>query len=280
MAPNSWIHLIDALLGASDGLVAVISHAYFDESGTDAASPVMTLAGYLFKKSEAEKFSRLWARQLERFDLPCAHMTDCQAIQGAYRDKDAAKRLQICKALISLTRARSTIGISVGMILNDYTEEMRSKMTPYSYLLTRAVMLMRETMSSARNQSKVVYLFEAGHKDAGESNELMGRLGSHRGIEEFYRYNGHGFLPKRDGLPLQAADMLAWLHRHYIRTILNNKEKARPDYLALLRPSDRAIHISKDMLADDFANMQLAYSPDPLSIIRWDHEFISALANP
>ncbi|MES1158856.1 MAG: hypothetical protein ABUL42_03075, partial [Terricaulis silvestris] len=52
--------ILDALL--PHGGVAVSLQAYMDESGTDDESPVLCVAGYVFRKKKAKQFCRRWER--------------------------------------------------------------------------------------------------------------------------------------------------------------------------------------------------------------------------
>lgn len=102
----------------------VLSEVYFDESGTHDGSPMMTLAGYLFKKEQAQRFSRDWEKCLTRPGLPAAHMTDCVHGQGDYAGMSEEHCLLSEKLLIQNIKHRSVLGFSVAVDPQLYDEVM------------------------------------------------------------------------------------------------------------------------------------------------------------
>lgn len=56
--------------------MAAFAEVYIDESGTHDGSPVMCVAGYLFLKAGANRFTREWGKVLKREKIPFFHMVD------------------------------------------------------------------------------------------------------------------------------------------------------------------------------------------------------------
>src|SRR5690606_12087401 len=72
----------------------------------------------------------------------------------------------------------------------------------------------------------------------------------------FMYYQSHAFLDKRNALPLQAADLLAWLHRNHLIKLREGRGKPRADLLALVRPRDMAGEITRELLLMARAHME------------------------
>lgn len=238
-----------------------ISEVYFDESGTHDGSPVMTMAGYLFKRTQAQRFSRDWAKCLKQLGLPAAHMTDCATGNGDYAAMPMEQRITSEKLLIKHIKQRSVLGFSFAVDPNLYDEVMGPfalMMSAYSYLLMISVASVRHWAQMRSYADRISYFFESGHRHANEANQYMNMIAEHGPeVVEFMSYQNHAFLDKRTALPLQAADMLAWLHRNHIMKTREGRAKPRGDFVALVRPKDLSGEIGRDHLLLARAHMEL-----------------------
>ena len=52
-----------------DVAVVVLRYVYMDESGTHNDSPAIAIAGYVFEKSQVQRFSRDWNKELKKFGV-------------------------------------------------------------------------------------------------------------------------------------------------------------------------------------------------------------------
>lgn len=238
----------------------VLSEVYFDESGTHDGSPLMTMAGYLFKKEQAQLFSRDWKRCLKRLGLRAAHMTDCATGNGDYASMSLEQRILSEKLLIENIKRRSVLGFSIALDPQLYEEVMgpfANAMSAYSHLLMVAVAAVRLWSANNRFDGRIAYFFESGHRNASEANQYMNMIADY-GPEaiDFMYYQAHAFLDKRNALPLQAADMLAWLHRNHLMKVREGRMKPRADFLALVRPRDMAGELTQEHLLMARAHME------------------------
>ena len=242
------------------GMAVMLSEMYFDESGTHAGSPVMTLAGYMFKSDQSRRFSRDWQKCLDRLGLPGAHMTDCANGKADYAKLTMDERILSEKLLIQNIKRRTVFGLSVSVcpdefksIMGDYAKAMSA----YTLLLMICVVKIRDWAQHNRYNGKIAYFFEAGHEHSSQANYYMNGL-EQLGpvVTEYNYYGGHAFLNKKDALPLQAADMLAWLHRNYLMRLMNGKDEPRQDFVALARNCDFSAMVSKEHLLQLKSYMQ------------------------
>lgn len=215
-------------------------HVYFDESGTHRGSPVMTMAGYVFERRQAKFFSREWQKDIKRLGISHAHMTDCALGFGEYEKLSMNERIRSEELLIKCIKKRSMYGLSVSIVPQQFENIMKDVPfchSAYTFLVLLSVNKIREYIKTTGQKGRVSYFFESGHQKAAEANNFMNAI-PRFGWTDYYSYSGHCFVDKRIELPLQAADMLAWQHRHYLIRSTEGHYQPRKDFIALMREQD------------------------------------------
>ena len=234
--------------------MVALSAVYFDESGTHPGSPVMTVAGYVFTREQARRFSRDWQKDLARIGLPCAHMTDCALGKGDYEHMSLEDRVESEKLLIEHIKRRSQLGLSIAIRPDEFDAVMgnHSKaISAYSLLLMVSIVQISDWARLKGFKGRFVYIFEAGHRHAPEANKFMEALMTlGPTVSNHHYYAGHAFLDKKQAVPLQAADMLAWLHRNNVMRRMRGQAGHRKDFAALIRPFDLGTHIQTSHLVE------------------------------
>jgi hypothetical protein len=246
--------LLDATVSFDGVAVMTACRVYFDESGTHDTSPVMTIAAYAFTPRNARLFSRDWARDLQKFGLSCAHMTDCALGFGEYEAMPVDQRVAVEKALIKHTRKRSIIGICASLSQSEFEEEIGDLawgFTSYTFLLLLLINKFSSVLPALGFAGPRSYFFESGHNSAGEANSYMNFAARDPIVRNGISYSSHAFVDKKVGLPLQAADMLAWQHRHFLVRRKSGHSKMRKDFVALVREHD----LSVDIQSSDIKNL-------------------------
>jgi len=204
------------------------------------AIPAVVMAGYVFEKEQAQRFSRDWQKDLKRFGLPHAHMTDCATGNGHYQKLSMAQRIDSEKALIEHTRHRSLFGVATAVDYERYKAVFpktgRFEFDAYTYCLSLCVTSVCVWAKQYGYDGQFAFIFESGHAAQTEANRVMNALReAHIGPS----YSSHSFVRKEDAPPLQAADMLAWQYAHYLKRRTAGHPDKRQDFVALLRPKDR-----------------------------------------
>ena len=239
--------VLGAVLPEGD-FVAVIYHAYLDESGTHRGSPAMTMASYIFDERSVRLFCRDWRSELERAGLTAAHMTDCALGFGEYRDMSMRERITVEKNLIKIIRKRSLVGMTISLDHAKFEKVMdgvRFKHSAYTNLLLISVRKMGEWVKKRDPDGRIAFFFESGHDKAKEAHAFMNFIDKNNWDENF-RYVSHTFMDKKDLLPLQAADMLAWQHCHYLVRRAQGHKEMRKDFDALVRDQDLFSEIEEE----------------------------------
>lgn len=58
--------------------------AYFDETGSHDASPVLSVAGFIFSEGKADDLRTRWGEALERSGVDLIHMVEFEGGSGRY----------------------------------------------------------------------------------------------------------------------------------------------------------------------------------------------------
>jgi len=187
-------------------------NAYFDESGTDDLSPVMSVAGYLFDAERAKAFDTAWSAALKENALTHFHMVACAHGNEEYANLSKPERISLATHLIGLIKSHVTRGVGAIMPTGMY-EQMPYHPNlggAYNYCLWSCLEGARMWRSEAGNESDIAYFFEGGHKSQSEANRIMNLTFRERGQGQPYGYISHNFVDKRRFAGIQAADILAW----------------------------------------------------------------------
>ncbi len=167
-------------------------------------------------------------------------MTDCVHGAGEYRKLSKDQRILSEKLLIRNIRKRSVVGFSLAIdqrVFDQVMEGVPFAHSAYTLLVLLAVLKFRDFLDRSGVDCQATYYFEAGHAKAKEANLFMEGI-PRLGFSRYFFYLGHSFAEKQNQLPLQAADMLAWQHRHFYLRRNEGHAGIRKDFKALVRDHD------------------------------------------
>jgi hypothetical protein len=221
--------------------------AYFDESGTDATSEVMTLAAYASPEERWQRFSAEWSAVLRepRFAVGEFKTADWYGRYNEFRKFRETKRRQDWQRLWAMLTAiidkRVRFGVSVSVPVRQHAALTVSRVPGGSTLrdaYTWAMHACLEAIEQApeRRGETVACVFDDGHKHKGLAESRYREIVRDRGWE------GMVFVPSVTRAssacvpPLQAADALAWTTRKHIDDRRQDpKAKRRPELIRLRR---------------------------------------------
>jgi hypothetical protein len=182
----------------------------FDASGDDAR-PYQTAAGFVSSAADWEKFVIAWSRRLTQDDIEFFHAADLDNYWGPFRhwqDRPDRKRLRenLCADLMSILQSHvyQKFGSTV---INDAFQKMDPKLREefalcaYSLAGRTCEKQIREYVATHyTTHTEFAVHFEAGDKGKGK---LQKRIAQDSGLQL-------NFTAKKDYIPLQAADWLAY----------------------------------------------------------------------
>jgi hypothetical protein len=235
------------------GYVTIQCQAFFDESGSHDGSPILCLAGYIFKKSEAIKLGHEWRKVLAWKKLPYFHMVKCAHGNGPFANLTKPERIEVATKMIEVIKRRAIQGMAVTVNSDDCAEvvlnnsPLTAYRSAYSFCAHNIMAGITVWIDNNPTVKEMAYFFEAGHQSANEANQFMVGLFSTPQRKEEYRYVAHGFVEKRRSPAVQAADLLAWQWYKDRKNQLEGRPR-RADCASLLQLRHIANHLNRDRL--------------------------------
>jgi hypothetical protein len=194
---------------------------HFDDSGTHPTSPIAVAAGWISPYEQWKKFIKAWnrARVAEGFDV--FHMSEFMASnpKTEFASWDNEKKVRVMRRLRGIIEDHATMGFGFAVHKDDYeqlvTGDVRKKFGEFHY--TWAVRVVIGMVENWRERKRIKepteYIFDRMSQgraeidkvfaDAEATGAALHRYGIFRGC--------HSFRDKAEVLPLQAADIFAWL---------------------------------------------------------------------
>jgi hypothetical protein len=236
------------------GYAMIEAQAYFDESGSHDGAPILCVAGYIFKKSEAIKLGHEWRKVLRWKKLPYFHMVECAHGNGPFANLTKDERVAVQTKLIDAIKRYAIQGVAITVDPAEYATF--SKRLPFkrglydnAYAFCAQVIMAGVSVFIERNPliGRMAYFFEAGHSSAPQADEIMRTMLAQPAVKHQFRYAAHAFVEKQDAPQIQAADLLAWQWYTDRRHAAEGRPR-RKDCASLLELHHNAVHIDSKEL--------------------------------
>jgi Protein of unknown function (DUF3800) len=262
---------------------------YFDDSGTDAGTPVAVAACYVAEKTQWDEFVRNWdeVRLEEGFDM--FHMAEFVAKpemgHKPFCDWDNAKKTRVYRRLASIINCRVRKGFAIAIPKQPFDEYAIDEFKKH-YAENHYVWAAKTVMGLIENWRKqfsitapMQYVFESGSLGQPQIERVWKECLLHEGLDKKHGIvpNGVLFQDKRHFKPLQAADILAWqMQNHLRRTVMigrdaNDKKNAHQGFLLLRenRPMDLGFY-SREQTRKSFERTKAFH--DEKGVWPWEPE--------
>jgi hypothetical protein len=238
---------------------------YCDDSGTHEDSPFAIAACYVATPPQWEQFTRNWQEAAEGFGV--FHMADFVAKQKQFslpEWQDEGKRNRTLKRLITIISTRRRMGFSAAVDKRGYDAEvpvaMRQKHklgnNHYSFAVRMCMAKVLKWRLKYKYTEPVEFGFDQMSKGRGEINAIFEealREGDDAAlIHGISTDAGWSFHSKKEKIPLQGADILAWEALYHMRKVfLDRRQDARRrSFEALLNgPMDPGYHDTDSLRA-------------------------------
>jgi uncharacterized protein DUF3800 len=195
-----------------EGPIAVIK-LFVDESGIHEGSPIVSVAGYMARGLTWQKFTTEWRRTLKPKGINIFHATDCANLQGDFKGWTVDERDNLMKRLLPII-PKYAFGYAIAVKLTEVEKLLEARpelrkfhKDPYAvcfqWLLMSVINDLRMKISDPRPISVIHEVND--FKDSAIAAFETVRAGP--GGEAFSRLI---FATKREFVPLQAADTLAY----------------------------------------------------------------------
>ena len=245
---------------------------YIDESGFHEGSdaPAMAMGGFLSNEERWTKFEALWRKELDDEGGVTFHMSDLESRLGEFAGWTKDRKHSFICRLLPILNAHAGVGIGVGIRAEDYQALVPRGLakTTKQYLEMPFVILwgrfLIELSEAAREIDlrghKIACIFDQNQAMAGLMVETM--LGVKRKYPEQSKWMGSiSFEDKKDFLPLQAADFIAYETFKLVNNTFGQTQRPLRKTLEMLNPqSTKILYLDRDTLKDDIARL-INYKP-------------------
>lgn len=189
--------------------------AYFDESGTHEDSGIVAVGGFISTAPRWGEFCAQWQVALSEFGLGYFHMADFANRVSPYNTWTEEQRRDRLLRFLTIIKANviGSIGISFQKTAFDLLFSRRTKATcggAYGLASSACFMDMGNLLSGLNIGGGVDYVFESGAQGASQMNRTFLANINDPEQRERLHLSSLRFENKRDCLPLQSADVLAY----------------------------------------------------------------------
>lgn len=215
-----------------EGRHVVVITGYFDESGTHEGSDNVVVAGFLAAKDSWNEFSKEWAKALVELDIPADargvrmfHMKHFAHTLGLFKKDEwpESRRRETLAFLLEITtrHAGASVAAVVPRSLYDSLLSDTTKLfygSPYGLAATTLLASVSSRVFEMHPDPWVAYVYESGAPGRDGFEKSLIRVINNPEMQEELRALSLRFENKRQFLPLQAADILAYeLHLNWRR---------------------------------------------------------------
>jgi len=203
----------------------------FDDSGTDANSPVAVAACYIASKEQWREFARNWDEVTKAEGFEVFHMSDFIAKKEAGRkpfcDWDNPKKDRVYGKLASIINTRISRGFAVAVPKAPFDryvfQEFRDGYAADHYIF--AIRTILSSISDWRQQYEIrgpmQYVFDRGSLNEKRIEQIWKEDSKNSSalVERRFGMVPEGIMFQDDAFfkPLQAADILGWQVQNHMR---------------------------------------------------------------
>lgn len=240
-------------------------YAYFDESGSHDASPILCVAGYLYEEEECLLLDEEWAKILKEYDLPYFHMVSCA--HGNYPFDKLSKDDRICAQTkaINAIKNHAAHGFTVTVVEKEYNNCVRPADpfgAAYAFCCFMCLVGIEKWADKNNYDGDIAYFFEAGATHQATANKMLNSIFKNEEMRRLFRYGSHSFVDKKKVRPVQTADILAWQAALYQKRYLAGGTMPREDLKALIRGTDTTGFHADKTIFEGFQKFLNGIPPD------------------
>ncbi|MFI5102983.1 MAG: DUF3800 domain-containing protein [Terriglobales bacterium] len=199
---------------------------HFDDSGTAPDQPIAVVAGWVSPVVQWIKFIRDWKKAELEYGFATFHMAEFIANnpKSEFADKNVWSGNHKKRAMLRLRyiiQQHAVQGFGVSVIKQDYDELVQGKLRKdtgeyhYTWAIRSVIGRVEKWRSEHGIKEPIEYIFDRmAHKRSKEEINLVFEQAESLpdSLHRYGIYKGcHSFRDKTEVLPLQAADILAWL---------------------------------------------------------------------
>ena len=230
---------------------------YLDDSGTDAANPLVAIAGYIGTVDAWRAFESDAAIITREFQVNDLHGKALHDGEGDFEGWTIAKKSEFIRRINEVLAPRVGLAISFATLKSSFRERQENRprvQSPYGLCFTGVLdlLLKDESFLSVieRPGMTISFVIEEGNPNNQEILQKYQRM-KRRHPDKMKFLSGMAFAPKGSSIAIGVADLFAFLtRRHAVAMERGGRTPIDPSpYLAILRTGIRDIGFA----ATDFA---------------------------
>ena len=198
---------------------------YFDDSGSDAESPIVSVGGYVAPAASWANFEATANPIFDAARVEYLHTKDLNSGKGAFKGWSLAKKQEFIASLYSCFERGQHLGVGFSVIKRAYNEAKRREsanhqISAYGFCLEAIynILIKHERFGPYIKQNGASLLVEARHPNNGDVRRNFDVLCNK--YAEFPGYfRGLEFIEKRSCRAIQMADFFAFNFRRHSRDI-------------------------------------------------------------
>lgn len=220
---------------------------YIDESYSHPPKPLIyTIAGYISQEWRWRTFESEWNSALSAEGLDYFHMVELAQGKHIYAKWEERKRRKFLRNLHRIIHKNTLADFAMSVVVADYdnviTPDIRYGFgEPHVFAAIGCLKGVSVWLNHSKlsKRERIFYVFEKGSIHDSTLQLVFDRYFNDEKQSETYRIGGCAFHDKKELMPLQAADVLAYENMLEMRRRVDpsNERKPRASMLNLERPA-------------------------------------------
>lgn len=236
----------------------IVLKVAMDESGVHDGSPVIAVAAYVARPRQWQDWTKRW--NVAKRPIKVMHAVDCQNLTGEFKGWLKEQRDELVKRILPVIADIDIPGVVVGIQMHEFEKALAGRDdlrpifgTPYAACFQWVVQIIMNFAHGALNTERIGFVHELNdyRQEALESFNWIKKHGNPLG-----NIIGLQFAEKKDYVPLQAADILAYEGNKRLRDPSRQERRA---WTALDPDKTRifAAYYGRDNMADLISRLEL-----------------------
>lgn len=213
---------------------------YIDDSGTSPTQNVAVAGGWIARMPAWGFFEKEWdkVRNIESDRFDCFHMADFVDGRGSkneFKGWSLPRKEKLLKKLRRVVKKRAAKGFALGVIKKDFDSVVPNALRSqgfenhYTYAIRRVLGMIADWRKTQNIEDQSIeYIFDWMDKNDPRRSEIervfQAAEGTPIGFQQYgLEKGGYSFRDKKSVLPLQAADMFAWLTYNWVLSTCEGK---------------------------------------------------------
>ena len=245
-----WNAVVPSLGCASPfGRIVVVLVCYLDDSGTDKANPLVTMAGYLGALPVWAEFETLAVPLLRERGITCLHAKEFFSTRGQFEGWSRREKTRLLSDLYTLLQPRVGMAVSFSTLKRTFNERKRELgrsfgQSPYGFCfnaILNAIVRDEGVKRAIALGTELSFVIEEGNRNnAGVMKAYQNIKMRHPELDYLASMS---FVDKKNCVAIQVADFFAFFtRRHACAMEMNGRQPVAMDpYLQIMRLGIRDI---------------------------------------